>query len=1109
MKRLPVIVIFDIGKTNKKVLVFDEGYRVVHEHSTRLVEIADEDGFPSEDLEALNRFVFDTLELLFSNEGLDIRAVNFSAYGSGLVYIGADGKLVAPLYSYLKPFRAALKRQFFKAHGGESLLSKRSASKLEGSINAGLQLYRLKYERPAIFDRTRYALHLPQYLSYLLSGKACSEVTSIGCHTGLWDFEEKGYQPWVNREGIGDKLAPIVPARTVMPASFMGRAFGVGAGLHDSSAALIPYLTGGHHPFLLLSTGTWCVSLNPFAGGEISRAEIRRGALCYLTPEGQPVKASRLMLGKRLENGAPMAGIVAEQLESTRMVMAGSEIKQIFVDGGFSKNEEYMRGLQEGFSGIEVRAARLPHASALGAALMLKKVFLIFLLFLAVRDVSAQQTGVPGFSQASWITVPWAEDSLHPCPAFGRSFHLDKPIARATLWITAHGLYEARINGQRVGNGYFTPGWTSYNKRLQYQEYDVTKLVGQENEVAVTVADGWWRGIFGEDMQNNQYGKDAGLLFRLTLAYTDGSSEEINSDSGWEVTTGPVRYADFYQGEIIDHRIGNTGWNTVRVGDWPKGVLVPTAAPPVTRHERFPPRRIFVSPRGEQLIDFGQNLAGFVQIKVRGRAGDTIRIFHAEALDKDGNFYTGNLRDARAEDIYILQGGRTETFEPHFTYHGFRYIKIEGYSAPIQAKNFTAIALYSDLKKTGSFRCSDPLINQLQQNIVWSQKSNLMDIPTDCPQRSERLGWAGDAQMICRTAAFNWEVDSFFSKWLADLAVDQNNSGALPVTVPAMDRPNTYGVAGWGDAATIVPWALYQFYGDSLLLARQYPSMRAWVEYIRSVSPNLLWRNRGYGDWYAPGPKTRLPLIDECYFACSTSLLARSAKVLGRDSDYFLYTGLLSDIKTAFVKTYGDSLNTQTACVLALQFDLLPDTLQKKTVERLVELIHENDDHLATGFLGTPYLLFVLSENGYLDLAYRVLGQKTIPSWLYPVTKGATTIWEKWDAIRSDGSFDTCSLNHYAYGAVGQWLYETVAGIRAGAPGYKKIIIQPHPGGGLTWVKASYQCRYGRIVSAWKIKQHRLDMKVAIPAGTTATVCIPGKAPIDVKAGKYRFTARQ
>lgn len=742
MDTKPVIAIFDIGKTNKKLFLFDARLQIVFEKQVCLPETVDEDGEPCEDLAALTAFIFQSLAGVASSPDFVLKAVNFSAYGSSLVYLGEDGKPLAPVYSYLKPYPEGLRQRFFATHGPETRLSRKSACQLESSLNAGLQFYRLKYERPEIFERTKKVLFLPQWLSFLFTGKAVTEMTSVGCHTGMWDFEKNSWHPWLLKEGILEKLPPIVAANTLTPVRYEGSGLFVGVGIHDSSSALMAYQDVCKDPFVLISTGTWCVSLNPFTAGPLTARELNRGCLCYLSAAGVPVKASRRMLGKKYEAGAPIGEIIREQLESTRLVI-GSGIRQLFVDGGFSHNDAYMQGLRDGFRGRKVRAAEVPHASALGAAMLIKKVLLICLLSLVSRGLFAQEQGPPIFSRASWITVPWTEDSVHPCPVFKKSFNIRGRVRSAVLLITVHGIYEARINGRRVGDAYFTPGWTSYDKRLQYERYDVTRLIRKSDEISVTIGDGWWRGVFGEDMRNDNYGKDAGLLFRLTIEYKDGSHQEIHSDSTWQVTTGPIRYADFYQGEIIDHRINNTGWRNVLAPGWPAGPLVRASAPPVTGHEQLKPKRIFVSPLGEQLIDFGQNLAGFARIRVRGRAGDTIKIFHGEALDKEGNFYTGNLRDARAEDRYILKGGRTETFEPHFTYHGFRYIRIEGYNGPIQPKNFSAIALYSDLKMTGSFNCSDPLLNQLQRNIVWSQKSNLMDIPTDCPQRSERLGWGG------------------------------------------------------------------------------------------------------------------------------------------------------------------------------------------------------------------------------------------------------------------------------------------------------------------------------------------------------------------------------
>lgn len=712
--------------------------------------------------------------------------------------------------------------------------------------------------------------------------------------------------------------------------------------------------------------------------------------------------------------------------------------------------------------------------------------------------------------KAHWIIPGFSEYSpRHPCPVFHKTFTSTKKIQSAILYITAHGLYEAMINDQRAGNAYFTPGWTNYNKRLQYQRYDVTKLLTMNNEFRVMVADGWYRGAFGGDLKANLYGSDAALLLQLEIKYKDGSKEVIASDSSWQCSTGPVRYSGIYEGEFTDTRIKDEGWTQVVVKDFSKGNLVETISEPVTKQEVFKPVKILKG----NIIDFGQNLAGWVQIKIIGRAGDTIKVYHAEALDNNGDFYTGNLREAEATDTYILNG-RDQLLEPHFTYHGFQFARVEGFTPT--KENCTAVAVHSNLQHVGSFHCSDPFINQLQNNIEWSLNSNFFDIPTDCPQRSERLGWTGDAQVFCRTAAFSRNVKCFFTKWLADLEADQGINGGVPRIIPDLYHHTDSikgGVAGWSDAATVIPWALFEIYGDTSILEAQYASMKAWVEYIKNNSDDYLWKANGYGDWYAPGDFTSIPFIDQCFFAYSTELLINAATALGKKNDVKEYTDLLRKIKEAFLENYIDTngkavTHTQTAYVLALQFDLLPDPLARKAIQYLVELIRQNNDHLATGFLGTPYLLHVLTKYGYDDLAFTLLNQRTIPSWLYPVTRGATTIWEKWDAIQPNGNFDTCSLNHYAYGAVGDWLYGTVAGIQSMEPGYKRIKIAPHVGGGLRWVKASYQCSYGKIVSDWKTENNGFIMKVIIPAGTRAIIFIPGRDSVDAGPGTYHFKGK-
>jgi alpha-L-rhamnosidase len=710
-------------------------------------------------------------------------------------------------------------------------------------------------------------------------------------------------------------------------------------------------------------------------------------------------------------------------------------------------------------------------------------------------------------------------DSVNsPCPVFKRQFHVSRRVKKAVLYITAHGLYEAKINGHRVGNDYFTPGWTSYDKRLLYQTYDVTSLLhpaSPSNEIIATVGDGWYRGIYGNQARKNNYGKDASLLCKLIIDYYDTTQDVLVSDGSWLNTTGPIRRSSIYFGELYDASITHRNWVPVRVGLVSQVNLQPYNIEPVKQQEHFAPQRIFTSPKGEKIIDFGQNMAGWVQLRVKGRKGDTVKICHAETLDKNGNFFLVNMLKCDPTDIYIFSGKGIDTLEPHFTYHGFRYARVEGFTPT--KDNCTAIALHSSLRHAGSFACSNELINQLQHNIEWSLNSNLFEIPTDCPQRGERLGWTGDAQVIFRTAAFNRDLRLFFDKWLLDLALDQAVTGSIPKVIPDTYSPASKGikrgVAGWGDAATIVPMDYFTVYGDTALLLRQYPSMKAWARYelSRADPSTRLWTDWGYGDWLAVGAQTDSVYIDQAFMIHSIDLVLQAAEILHlQDPETPALREALRQCKEAYWRTFltNEGLlnnNTQTAYVLALQFNLLPDSLRDRAVAQLVKLIHDNNDHLATGFLGTPYLLHVLSNHHNTDLAYTLLGQETVPSWLYSVKKGATTIWERWDAIKPDGEFDFYSLNHYAYGAVGDWLYKVVAGIQPIAPGYKRIRIEPHPGGGLTWAKGTYQCSYGRIVSQWTINGDRMTMEVEIPQGAEATIVVPGNKAIVVSGGHYHF----
>ncbi|HYM94481.1 MAG TPA: family 78 glycoside hydrolase catalytic domain, partial [Chitinophagaceae bacterium] len=614
--------------------------------------------------------------------------------------------------------------------------------------------------------------------------------------------------------------------------------------------------------------------------------------------------------------------------------------------------------------------------------------------------------------KAKWIEPGYTEDSVfRQSPLFRKQFATKKKIKSATAYITAHGLYEAQINGYRVGDAYLTPGWTSYNKRLEYQVYDVTNLLNTgSNVIGVTLGSGWYRGHLAWGDNKNIYGKDISLLLQLEITYIDGKKETIISDESWKSTTGSIISSEIYDGEIIDDRAEKTGWQLpgyddskwsgVKTGNFSYNNLIATYNEPIRKHETFKPVNIFTTPKGEKVIDFGQNLVGWVMLKAKGKAGDTITIKHAEVLDKQGNFYTDNLRAAKATSEYILNGNGEEFFEPHFTYYGFRYIKVEGIEGNLVPDDFTAVALYADMKKTGSFSTSNSFINQLQHNIEWGQKGNFLDVPTDCPQRDERLGWTGDAQVFSRTASFNMGVNNFFSKWLKDVAADQYSDGRVPHVIPNVLGPNSGGSTGWADVSTIIPWNMYLAYGDTQILKNQYSSMKAWVEYMHSKSNNDLWNTGShFGDWlfYRPDDDnsgraavTDKYLIAQCFYAHSTQLLINAAKVLGKTDDVTFYTDLLQKIKNAFLKEYvtpnGRLVSgTQTAYVLALNFDMLPESLRQQAAERLVENIKSYNDHLTTGFLGTPYLCHVLNRFGYIDVAYKLLMQDTYPSWLYPV----------------------------------------------------------------------------------------------------------------------------
>lgn len=727
----------------------------------------------------------------------------------------------------------------------------------------------------------------------------------------------------------------------------------------------------------------------------------------------------------------------------------------------------------------------------------------------------------PADWSAQWIepTIP-GDSAGQPAPMLRSKFELKKPIRTARLYITSHGLYESYINGQRVGDQFLTPGWTTYNKRLQYQTYDVTAMLKNgSNATGVILGDGWYRGWLAWENNKNVYGKNLALLFQLEVEYTDGSRETIISNDQWKNSIGPFTRSGIYYGEAYDARLekkdwaqagfDDTGWQVVRKLNTGYENLVASYAPPVKKHEIFKAIKVLKSPAGETIVDFGQNLVGWIKLKVNGRAGDIVTIHHAEVLDKYGNFYTENLRAAKQEIQYTLKGGGEEVYEPRLSFFGFRYIKVGGYPGELKPENIEAIAIYSAMKPAGNFSSSHPLLNQLQHNIQWGQKGNFVDVPTDCPQRDERLGWTGDAQAFSRTATFNMNVATFFSKWLKDLAADQVEDGRVPFVIPNVLAKDASASAGWADASTIIPWNIYMAYGDRRILEQQYQSMSAWVAYIEKNSVNDLW-NKGFhfGDWlfYRPlddndgrAAVTDKYLIAQCFWAYSTQLMINTASVLGKAEDVKHYTESLKRIKDAFLTEYTTAngrlvAGTQTAYVLALNFDMLPENLRQQAADRLAQNVKDYGNHLTTGFLGTPYLCSVLTRFNYIDVGYNLLLQETYPSWLYPVKMGATTIWERWDGIKTDSTFQTPgmnSFNHYAYGAIGDWMYRTVAGLQESAPGYKEILVAPKPGGNLTNATAELMTLYGMAKSSWKIEGGKFQLTVIIPANTMAQIVLP------------------
>lgn len=745
--------------------------------------------------------------------------------------------------------------------------------------------------------------------------------------------------------------------------------------------------------------------------------------------------------------------------------------------------------------------------------------------------------------QAKWITHGFPQEET-ACPVFVKKCTCEKKVVRARAYVTSLGIYELCVNGKKAGDSYLAPGWTSYHNRLQYQAYDITDLMisgstetAVNNKIELTVANGWYKGYLNGEGENCFYGDRVAALAMFRVEYEDGTHDVFGTDESWKVTTGIVRDSELYHGEIqdftredVEDEYAEDAGQMARCAvlfDASEKVtqIVAQESEPVRVIEEVAAKEKIITPKGEVVIDFGQNLPGFVRVELPPLTGDKLVIRHAETLDKEGDFYTTNLRTAKCRDIYIYNSEQIgKIAAPHFTYRGFRYICLEGVGEDIEISRFTACVLHTDMEKTGSFTCDNEKVNRLQENIVWGQRSNFVDIPTDCPQRDERLGWTGDAQIFCRTAMFNYQSALFYRKWLRDVAVETDDEHGVPHVVPNIVGPST-GTAVWSDCATVIPWTAYLVYGDEEILREQYANMRQWVEYIRrSCGEDVLWMN-GFqrGDWLALDSDESLHLMSggtdtnlvaNVYYAYSVKCVREAAKVLGkrRDAAVYgeLYDSIVEELNQEYVTRNGRLVSeTQTACALLLYFGLIKEEYRKRVVKILEDNLSLHKGHLTTGFVGTAYLCHVLSENGRHDLAEELLLNEEYPGWLYAVNMGATTIWERWNSVLPNGDFDESgmnSLNHYTYGSIGDWLYRKVAGINPLAPGYKKILIRPILTKSITRMDASYETMYGAVEVHLTCRDGQIVIDLKIPANTTAVLELPEREDeIELGSGSYHF----
>jgi len=734
----------------------------------------------------------------------------------------------------------------------------------------------------------------------------------------------------------------------------------------------------------------------------------------------------------------------------------------------------------------------------------------------------------PDFNDSTWVAAkvlaaygagPWGSQVLvsGPAPSLRKGFQVTKRVARARLYTTALGLHDTYLNGTRVGSERLSPGWTDYNKRVQYRGYDVTAAIKRgANALGARLGNGWYAGSLGF-AGSRRYGSQPWYSAQLMIDYADGTSATVQTDGSWRTAASEIRSDDLYAGEAQDARLAAAGWSGPGFDDsaWSAAVVktgtppnvVPQADPGVTVQEELRPVAITQPKPGIFIADLGQNFTGWNRLRVAGPAGTTITLRHGEILNADGTLYTANLRAAQQTDTFTLAGHGTEVFEPRFTVHGYRYVEITGFPGTPTANNLTGLAAWTDGPATGTFTTSDPMINKIQHNIVWGARSNLLSIPTDCPQRDERLGWTGDIAAFGATATFNFDTYGLLDKYATDLTDAQQADGAFTDVAP--DVLGWAGKAGWGDAGVIVPYTVWQRFGDTGVIDKHFTAMTRWVDYLRSTAGADLIRNRDtYGDWLNVDDNTANDLSSTAFFGWSARLVSRMAAATGRTAEAAAYGELADRIAAAFTAKFvaADGTvggNSQTAYVLALAFDLVPADRVQAVADKLAAKVAARDGHLSVGFMGVENLLPVLADHGHLDTAYQILQQPGYPGWGYMVARGATTIWERWDGIRTDGTLqDTAmnSFNHYGLGSVGDWLYRGIGGLAPAAPGYAKILIAPRPGGTLKSAASDLTTAYGDARSSWTRSGNAITLRVTIPQGTTATVRLPGATATTVPA---------